>query len=187
MASPFGISDESFKKSTGKTFSDIVDEWSNIAVARLKESLKSKIIKNSSLNLYSSIVALPVSIDGNKLTSEVSAGEAGYYWKFINYGVQGAGAQKSKLPYTNKAPNSPFSFKPGKENKPPVKPFINWANLIGRSPFAVRETVWRSGIKPNHFVDDVINEKFTQEFAQAISEAIARTIEVDIKTDFDGK
>lgn len=183
MASPFGISDESFKKSTGKTFSDIIEDWSNIAVARLRKSLQDKITLATSKNLEQSIIAMPVSIDGNKLTSEVIAD---YYWKYINEGVQGVGAGKgSKIQWQNKAPNSPFSFKESK--KPSAKHFTQWAYLAGRSPFAVRETVWRSGIKPNHFVDDVINEKFTQEFAQAISEAIARTIEVDIKTDFDGK
>lgn len=183
MASPFGISDESFKKSTGKTFSDIVEEWSNIAMVRLRKSLQDKITLTTSKNLEQSIIAMPVSAKGNTLTSEIVAD---YYWKFLNEGVQGVGAGKgSKIQWTNKAPSSPFSFKENK--KPSVKHFINWANLAGRSPFAVRETVWRSGIKPNHFVDDVINEAFEKEFAEAISKAIAKTIEVDIKTDFDGK
>lgn len=185
MASIFGISDESFKKSTGGTFDDIVERWANETIQQLRKSLQSKVKLTTSKKLEQSIVALPVNFDGKTITVEIKA-EA--YWKFINKGVEGiGGTMKDGTPWRKKGTGSPFSFKNGKENKPSPFHFKQWAYLAGRSPFAVAETVWRSGIKANHFFDEVVNDSLSDSFAADLKEALSRTIEVDIKADFDGK
>lgn len=183
MASIFGISDESFKKSQGKTFSDVIEDWSNKAIEELRRSLQDKVRLATSKKLEQSIIALPISFQGNQLTVSIQA-EA--YANFLNEGVKGVGGEmKDGTKWNIKSPGSPFAFK--QNTKPSAKHFVQWSYLAGRSPFAVRETVWRSGIKANHFIDDVINGDFEKMFAEGIEQALARTIEVDIKTDFDGK
>lgn len=181
MASIFGISDESFKKSQGKTFSDVIEEWSNKAIDELRKSLNDKVNLTTSKKLEQSIVAMPISFDGRRLSVSIQAED---YANFLNQGVKGVGGNMANGTKWNiKSPGSPFAFK--QTTKPSVKHFVQWSYLAGRSPFAVRETVWRSGIKANHFIDDVVNGEFEKMFAEGIEQALARTIEVDIKTEFD--
>jgi len=176
-----GVSDESFVKATGKTFSDIVEDQANLAISLLRKSLQDKVTLTTSKKLEQSIIALPIQFDGKTLSIEIQAED---YWKFINSGVQGVGGKmKNGNTWVNKSPSSPFSF--NKEKKPSVKHFVQWSYLAGKSPFAVRETVFRSGIKANHFFDDVINGSFEKQMAEALTEAMTKTIEVDIKTDFE--
>ena len=120
--------------------------------------------KNDSKSLYNSIQA------------KQSAGANWFSLSFImednamfqDQGVKGAGGTRkstSKFKRTNnrgkiwkqKAPNSPFSFKEG--NKPSVKHFEAWSKKRGLSAFAVREAVFRQGIKPSLF--------FTKPFEKA--------------------
>jgi len=187
MASPFGISDDAFKKSAGKTLNDVVEDWGNIAMDDLRKSLESKQLDGTQLTLWNSILAQPLKFDGKTLSVSISALD---YGEFLNKGVQGIGSQglsdknKSKKSWFNSQPQSPFSYKPGKENRPSVKHFTKWAYLANLSPFAVRESVWRSGLKANHFIDDVVNGEFKKQFAEALSKVMGRAIEVDITLDF---
>jgi len=186
MAEVLGISDEAFKESAGKTFSDLVEDWGNKAMNDLKESLEKKQLKGTQRTLWNSILAQPIAFDGKTLSVSITALP---YADFINKGVQGvkdAGLSeeaKKKKSWINVAPQSPFSFKQGK--KPPL--FSQWAYLANKNPFAVRESVFRSGIKPNHFIDDVVTGEFEKAFADALSGNLGRAIEVDLKLQFNGK
>jgi len=178
-----GTSDEAYKKSAGKTFSDIIEDWGNKAMDELRESLDKKVTLTTSKALEQSIQAKPIAFDGKTLSVSIKGLK---YADFLNEGVQGVGGEmKNGTRWTNKAPGSPFSFK--KDKKPSVKHFTQWSYLASRSPFAVRETVFRSGIKANHFIDEVVNGGFRKEFAKALSEKMGRAIEADIKIDFNGK
>lgn len=150
---------------------------------RLRKSLQDNVQLATSKKLEQSILALPVEFNGNKITVEIQAAD---YWKYVNEGVQGVGGKKADgSPWTKKNTTSPFSFKA--DRKPSVKHFIDWSYLAGRSPFAVRETVFRRGTSGNHFFDEVINDKFEKELADNLTKIMSKAIEVDIKTDFDGK
>lgn len=177
MASIFGISDDSFKSTAGRTFSDVVEELGNKTIAALRKSLRDNVTLTTSKKLEQSLIAMPVKFDGKTLTTEIQ-GES--YWKFLNDGVQGVGGDK-KIGgrWVNVAPSSPFKYKEGK--KPSVRHFQDWAYLAGLSPFAVRETVYRAGLTPNHFVDEAITEDFVKELSDELTKILSRTIEVDIK------
>lgn len=177
---PLGISDESFKSSG---IESVIEQYANIASERLRTSLEQKQLPGTQRLLWQSLYALPTKIEGNKITADVNALK---YWQFINYGVQGVGGNMADgRAWVKKSPNSPFKFKEGK--KPPVSALRDWAYLANKSPFALRETIYRQGIKANNFLEDAINDKFIQEFSEAVSKAMSKIIEVDIKTDFDGK
>jgi hypothetical protein len=180
VASPFGISDDAFKKSAGKTLNEVVEDWGNIAMNDLRESLQSKVKLTTSKGLEQSILAQPIAFDGKTLSVSITALP---YADYLNEGVQGVGGEmKNGSRWVNKSPGSPFSFK--KDKKPSVKHFVQWSYLASKNPFAVRETVFRSGIRANHFIDDVVNGEFKKQFAEALSKVMGRAIEVDITLDF---
>ena len=113
--------------------------------------------RNSSKTLYNSLgYDLEVFKTGNFSMSF----EMEDYGEFQDQGVKGAGGTRNTTSKYNRrnnkgkiwkqnAPNSPFSFKEGK--RPSVKHFKKWAESKGISPFAVRESVFRQGIKPTQF------------------------------------
>lgn len=152
-------------------------------MVRLRKSLQDNVTLTTSKQLEQSIIAMPVKFDGNKVTVEIQAED---YWKYVNEGVQGVGGKRADgSQWQKKNTTSPFSFK--KDKKPSVKHFVQWSYLAGKSPFAVRETVFRSGTKGNHFFDEAINDQFEREFADKLTEFMSRVIEIDIKADFDGE
>jgi len=111
--------------------------------------------KNSSKSLYDSITFYP-----KEKTLPTLSFEFEDYGMFQDKGVRGAGGvrkttsvfnprnNKGKM-WKQKGGNSPFSFKEGK--KPSVKHFKDWAKTKGLNAFAVREAVYRQGIKPSLF------------------------------------
>ena len=73
------------------------------------------------------------------------------YGAYQDEGVRGAYSNK-------KAPNSPFRFK---RNKPiGARPFEQWANKRGISPFAVARSVWTKGLKPTLFFTKPFEDAF---------------------------
>lgn len=120
--------------------------------------------KNSSKSLYNSIgYKKDVTPTGFSLSFIMEE-----YGIYQDQGVRGAGGTRkttSSFKRTNnkgkiwkqKGGNSPFSFKEG--NRPSVKHFRDWSRKKGLSAFAVREAVFRQGIKPSFF--------FTKPFRQA--------------------
>jgi hypothetical protein len=130
--------------------------------------------KNSSKSLYDSIDYVKgVTPTGFSLSIIMEE-----YGLFQDQGVRGAGGTRkttSQFKRTNnkgkiwkqKGGNSPFSFKKG--NKPSVKHFEAWSRKRGLSAYAVREAVFRQGIKPSFF--------FTKPFEQAFKNLPNQVIE----------
>jgi hypothetical protein len=130
--------------------------------------------KNSSKSLYDSIEYVK-KVTPTGFSLSVIMEEYGLYQ---DQGVRGAGGTRkttSQFKRTNnrgkiwkqKGGNSPFSFKEG--NKPSVKHFKAWSRSKGLSAFAVREAVFRQGIKPSFF--------FTKPFEQAFKNLPNQVIE----------
>ena len=105
------------------------------------------------------------------------------YGMFIDQGVRGAGGVRKTTSKYNRSDNkgkmwkqkggdSPFSFK---TRKPPVSVFEKYAAASGISAFAIRESVFRQGIKPTMF--------FTKPFEDAffgLPEALIEKFGLDI-------
>lgn len=171
-----GIPDSELKGAGG--FTAKLEEWSNEIVKRLQKSLDNKSKLATSKALRQSIVAMPVVESSSGVGFDIVSLP---YWKFVNSGVQGTGKQTENIKWTNKVTNSPFSFKG--DRKPSVKHFIDWAYLAGKSPFAVRETVWRQGLKPNHFYDEVVNKNLITEISEDLAEALGKDITIYLKAE----
>lgn len=137
--------------------------------------------KNASKSLYNSIEG-KTSTGANSFSLSFIMED---YAMFQDQGVRGAGGTRkttSQFKRTNnkgkiwkqKGGNSPFSFKEGR--KPSVKHFEAWSRKKGLSAYAVREAVFRQGIKPSFF--------FTKPFERAFKNLPNQVVEafaLDIK------
>ena len=137
--------------------------------------------KNSSRSLYDSIEYVK-KVTPTGFSLSVIMEEYGLYQ---DQGVRGAGGTRkttSQFKRTNnrgkiwkqKGGNSPFSFKEG--NKPSVKHFEAWSRSKGLSAFAVREAVFRQGIKPSFFFTKPFRQAF-ENLPNQILDALALDIE----------
>ena len=117
------------------------------------------------------------------------------YGEYQDKGVRGAGGTRkttSKFKRTNNrgkiwkqnAPNSPFSFKEG--NRPSVKHFEDWSNKKGLNAFAVRQAVFRQGIRPSMFFTKPFEAAF-KNLPDDIVEAYGLDIENFLKTTINNK
>ena len=155
-------------------------EFAKYVVQQSRSNLtKSK--KNSSKNLYNSIEG-KTSTGANSFSLSFIMED---YAMFQDKGVRGAGGTRkttSQFKRTNnkgkiwkqKGGNSPFSFK--ENRKPSVKHFEAWSRKKGLSAYAVREAVFRQGIKPSFF--------FTKPFERAFKNLPNQVVEafaLDIK------
>lgn len=143
-----------------------LEKFRDYVISQAKANL-TRMHKRSSSKLYNSIKG-----EVKEMPNSIRLGfDMDEYGFFQDQGVKGAGGVRSttsKFKRTNNkgkiwkqnAPNSPFSFKANR--KPSVKHFKVWAESKGLNPFAVRESVFRQGIKPSLF--------FTKPFEKAFKD-----------------
>ena len=157
-----------------------LNKFAKYVVQQSRSNLtKSK--KNSSKNLYNSIEG-KTSTGANSFSLSFIMED---YAMFQDQGVRGAGGTRkttSQFKRTNnkgkiwkqKGGNSPFSFKEGR--KPSVKHFEAWSRKKGLSAYAVREAVFRQGIKPSFFFTKPFERAF-KNLPNEVVEAFALEIE----------
>ena len=100
-------------------------------------------------------------------TFEMSIFLADYY-DYVNKGVRGAGGLRKtedgkylksgpSQAWKVKSVDSPYFYS---NKRPPLSPLKKWLNNKGikYNPFAVQESIFRRGIKGNHFWDRVVDD-----------------------------
>lgn len=109
------------------------------------------------------------------------------YMTFMDLGVNGVGYNKTK---SGKIDNrfkvnrdvvkgSPYSYK---DKKPPVEALTPWAKSKGINPWQVVNSIYRKGLKPIHFLEQVLDEeleKFTDYLAEVQADAILNELGED--------
>ena len=166
------------------TIPGILQDFGNKLQADLIKSLQEEVTGFTSKQLEQSIV-FDITFSSGVWRFVLSMED---YGKFIDEGVKGVGGVRkttSKFSGANKgqlfkqnAPRSRFSFK---DKKPPITNELrNWANVHGMNVYALRETIFRQGIKPNHFYSDVVNEELVSELSEKLAEAGAKGVEVSL-------
>lgn len=155
----------------------VILDWQNETIIKLQKSLDEKASGGTSLKLRQSIVPKQLEQTEGGLLMVIEAED---YYKFIDEGVQGVGGEKKGGGiFQQVAPNSPFKYKLG--SKPSVRHFEQWANAKGINPFAVRESVFRKGLKPNNFFTSVMTDEWINELSTRLEEVGAENIEVILK------
>lgn len=124
-------------------------------------------------------------IEGSKDTIELTFEGHVPYWDFVEKGVQGANPNKpkpknakSKLPYANRAPDSPYKFGSGKEQETTgtlrggidrwviQKPFGNIRDEKGRFiprkslVSAVSSNIYNYGLTPSNYYTIALDQGF---------------------------
>jgi len=169
--------DDSLLTSTGQgvnPFEATLDQWNNETIKLLQKSLDEKASTGTSQALRQSIEPQAIKTTDNGLSVEIVMED---YYKYIDQGVQGVGGEKKGGGiFEQVAPNSPFSYKEG--NKPSAEHFKQWALTKNLNPFAVRESVFRKGITPNHFYSDVMTEQWIDVLVDRLEKVGAGTVEI---------
>ena len=161
----------------------LVIKWLEGVIKLAKQNLaKSNAIASNALS--QSITVTPISLNDQ---SFVVAIEAADYWKFVDLGVKGA---KS----SNRAPNSPFSYrdkKPIWKHRPPVRKIQEWIAfksipLQGRDKIAanralainISNKIWREGLKATNFMSNAVTEDMVAVLTENIAEVLGKSISV---------
>jgi hypothetical protein len=147
-------------------------------------------------NLKNSLTNLGAKVSKNSIQLNIKMQP---YGAFVDKGVRGVGGvrqttsafkrtnNKGKM-WKQNGGDSPYSFKEGR--KPSVKHFIQWSEKRGLNAFAVREAVYRQGIKPNHFLSNAV-EKNIKLLSGVIQDAfgldVENTVAFLIKSNFNNK
>lgn len=106
------------------------------------------------------------------------------YGEYIDEGVRGVLGQRKNGTWKQKAPNSRFKFN---KKKPPVNfsstsgaSLRQWSYNKGLNAYAVRESIFRQGIKPNHWFSDVVDENTYNTLVSQLEEIGAKQMELDL-------
>ena len=152
MPSVLGLSDSELNSiPIDSTIGGVLQAFGNEIQTELRESLQSKGSENTAV-LGQSII-FDIEFLGSAYLFELKMEK---YGDFIDEGVAGIGGNKSDgTAYEAVQTSGRFSFKEGK--KPPL--FKEWAQSKGVNPFAVRESIFRKGIKGNKWFTEVMNQR----------------------------
>lgn len=173
----------------------ILQEFGNFLQTSLVTSLFDKGAADTG-TLEQSIV-FDIDFTGNAWTFQLSMED---YGKFIDQGVQGIGGERKTDSlfgkgmkgdsYLNSAPQSPFKFGSGNFSKTGAdftRKTNEWAYRKGLNPFAVRSSLFRTGLKPNHFYSDIVDENLINELVKNLELKGARILEKEIADTLRGK
>ena len=150
---------------------DIIDE--------LRKSLV-KYDANASRELAQSIVPTKTSAKGSEVSVEISVGKA-FYWKFINYGVNGTLINRG-APNWGAQPKGQYTFSQSMKNWEEHRG-VTYSN--GQSNWISKSHVEGMGIKERGqiarpFYSDVVNDALIRELEEPISELMKRAITIRI-------
>lgn len=169
------------------SFLGVIQNFGNDITGRLRSSLQDKVKGFTSKNLEQSIRFDVTPVGDNQYRFVVYFEQYGSY---LDQGVQGVGSaglknKKNRKSWRNQVTNTPFSFKSFK--KPSAKHYQTWASVHGLNMYAVRESVFRKGLKPNHWFSDVVNEDIASELVKSMEQVGVKRIELDFKNRLEGK
>jgi hypothetical protein len=147
----------------------------------LQQSIQARDI-NASRNLSQGITPSDVIINGNEVEVNISMD---FYWKYINYGVNGRGTEADVhkgSPSWGSAPTQTLSFHDSilawKSDRGITLP----SNFDDYDSFAwaIQNSIIRKGKKPRPFYDDVINEKLVKVLEEPIKKLLGESIKLTI-------
>lgn len=169
------------------SFLGVIQNFGNDVTGRLRESLQKKVTGFTSKNLEQSIRFDVTPVGKSQYRFVVYFDQ---YGNFLDQGVKGVGSaglksKKNRKSWRNQVTSSPFSFKAFK--KPSAKHYRQWASVHGLNMYAVRESVFRKGLKPNHWFSDVVSEDIANDLVKSMEEVGVKRIELDFKNKLEGR
>jgi hypothetical protein len=168
----FGRAEQILANKSSNPLTELLLRLTNEIIEDLRLELNKS---RASGNLQQSIIPEPVSYNRIEVT-------APFYWKYINYGVNGI-RDKRGAPYHGKAPSTEISFYDA------IYKWIGDKGIVPREERITREklagmivnSVRMKGIEATHFYDKVVTKERKKEMAISISNVIEKAIKVSIK------
>ena len=186
MPSIFGISDVQLRTiPTDSTIGGVLQQFGNDIQEALKNNLDK--YKHNDASVLRPSIIFKTKFLGQAWAFKLSHEDYGTY---LDEGVTGVGNEglednpnaKTYVPHITDGTHR-FSF----NAKPSVSHFLQWSNNKGFSPFAVRESVWRKGIKATHWYAEIVTEQRIDKLVVELNKAGAREIALSIADGLKGK
>ena len=151
MPSVLGLSDSELQSiPVDDTIGGILENFGKEIQLELRKSLELK--GSDTSGVLSESIQFDIEFLGSAYSFELKMEK---YGDFIDEGVTGVGGTKSNgTAWDIVQTSGRFSFKEGK--KPPL--FKEWAQSKGVNPFAVRESIFRKGLKANNWFSQVMDQ-----------------------------
>lgn len=162
----------------GSKLSELMLDMAGQIVERLKQKLDEKNINTTSQALSQSIGVRDLTIDGNSITVSI---EADYYWKYVNYGVNGSEVDHG-APDWGPEPGNGKSFKQNilewipKRGLALPQQFTNFDQFA----FAIMTNIRKFGTEPRPFFDEVVNSALETELAEPFEALMGEAINIRI-------
>jgi len=173
-----GTSVEVLNNTPDSPLAKLLQELLNDIIEKLRQSLIDRNINTSRRELSQSMKPTQVEYNGNQVSIAL---EMAYYWKFINFGVNGTEVNHGAPSYGS-LPPAEKSFKesilewiPARSVQlpPQFKSYDSFA-------FAIMTNVKKRGQAPRPFFEDVINDQTAEYLREPIERLLGKSIEIAI-------
>lgn len=174
----FGSSREVLRNKGNSPLSRLLTELATDVTEQLKQALVNRKINTSSLGLSQSLKTIPLKIEGDTVFVGISAE---FYWKFVNYGVNGLKVHRG-APNWGPQPPGDQSFSQAisqwiKQRNVKLPPeFSSFDQLT----YAIMGHIRNEGKEARPFFEDVVNDKLVETLREPIEKVIGRSIEISI-------
>lgn len=158
--------------------SELLVSMSEDVITQLKAALVARNINTSSQGLSQSLHVSEIKIAGSEVKVGISAE---FYWKFVNYGVNGAEIHRG-APDWGSVPAGDKSFSQairewipqrGLQLPPEFSSFESFT-------YAIMTNIRKKGKEARPFFEDVVNDKLVETLREPIEKVIGRSIEISI-------
>lgn len=158
--------------------SKLLISMSEDVVTQLKAALVARNINTSSQGLSQSLHVSEIKIQGSEVQIGISAE---FYWKFVNYGVNGTEIHRG-APDWGARPPGDKTFKQAIKEWIPQRGLQLPAEFTSFESFtyAIMNNIRKKGKQARPFFEDVVNEKLVEKLREPITKLIGRSIEISI-------
>lgn len=183
MASKYNISNLGVAKSVienqeGSPLDFLLRDLTQEVCNRLRDGLKKHDVNTASLGLSQSIQPTKVEHKGDVVTIGI---DAEFYWKFINYGVNG----------TERSWGAPSWGSQGSQPKSFHQSILEWIPKRGVQlpsqfadydsfAWAIQKNIAKKGKEPKPFFDEVVNDKLADYMKPQIEALLGQAITINI-------
>lgn len=176
-----GNAKTSLDSSNNSPLGNLLVKLNQAIIDDLQQSIQARDI-NASRNLSQGITPSDVIINGNEVEVNISMD---FYWKYINYGVNGKGTEADVHKGSStwgSAPAQTMTFHDSilawKSDRGITLPegFKDYDSFA----WAIQNSIIRKGKKPRPFYDDVINEKLVKVLEAPIRKLLGESIKLTI-------
>ena len=176
-----GTSRAAFKAQKKSPLVTLLELQMQEIIERLRERMRHYDV-NASRKLAQGITGLDPVIKGNQLFVPL---QADFYWKFINYGVNGS-ERSWGAPAWGSIPQSGLTFSQSIDEWLTDRGITPPEQFSSRESFnyVVRQSIKKKGKEPRPFFTDVVNDALIRELQEPIEKLLGRAIEIMITEPF---